>query len=65
MSAIHTGRVEVRTVNGRPQFISTSHDHAVTGWPEPTQDVRVFIPTQRAGNAYESVVLNPDKGARS
>lgn len=59
MSAIHTGRIEVRTVNGRQQFCTTAVDHAVPGWPEPTPGVPAFIPKQRAGSDYERVVLTP------
>lgn len=65
MSAIHTGRIEVRTVNGRQQFCATAENHAVPGWPEPTPDVPAFIPKQRAGNAHESVVLGANSTTRN
>lgn len=61
MSAIHTGSIAARlTTDGLWQYTGTSHDHAVTGWDKPAQDQRVRIPAQRAGSAYEQVVLNPD-----
>ena len=59
MSAIHTGSIAVRIVNGRAHFFGESRDHAVTGWPEPGTNPPVFIPKQRSGNAYEQVVLKP------
>lgn len=55
MSAIHT-------VNGRLQITGTSHDHAVTGWPEPATNPPVFIPKQRPGNAYDTHLLATDGG---
>lgn len=65
MSFIHTGSIEVRTANGLLQFTGTSHDYAVTGWvtTEPKQDPQLRIPAQRAGNAYDTAVLNTDGGA--
>lgn len=60
MSAIHTGRIDVRTVNGRLQFTGKSEDHAVPGWPKPAATTQVFIPKQRAGSAYETAVLASD-----
>lgn len=63
MSAIHTGSVTARLrEDGLYEYTGASHDHAVTGWPEPTpeQDVRALIPGQRGGNAYEQVVLKAD-----
>lgn len=61
MSAIHTGSIAARlTTDGLWQYTGTSHDHAVTGWDAPAQDPQVRIPAQRAGNAYEQVVLTAD-----
>lgn len=57
MSFIHTGSIEVRTVNGRPQFTGTSEDHAVTGWPEPNAALR-----RRASSSYDTVVLTSRRG---
>lgn len=62
MSAIHTGRIDVRTVNGRLQITGKSEDHAVPGWPEPVDNAppangRIFIPKQRAGSNYDTHLL--------
>lgn len=59
MSAIHTGRIDVRAVNGRLVVTGTSEDHPVTGWEAvgAVQDVRALIPAQRAGSTYEQQVL--------
>lgn len=67
MSAIHTGSITARlTADGLWQYAGTSHDHAVTGWDVPgaEQDVRALIPAQRAGNAYETAVLQTKGDAR-
>ena len=60
MSAIHTGRIDVHTVNGRLVVTGTSEDHAVTGWDatDTVHDVRALIPAQRAGSTYKQVVLD-------
>jgi hypothetical protein len=62
MSAIHTGRIDVRTVNGRIVVTGASEDHAVPGWPEPPDPAAVFIPKQRAGSLRDAVVLTPNGG---
>lgn len=60
MSAIHADSMAARLrEDGLYEYTGTSHDHPVAGWPEPAKDVRAPIPAQRAGNAYEQVVLNP------
>lgn len=62
MSAIHTGSVAARLrKDGLLEYTGTSHDHAVTGWPEPTTP-QIFIPKQRAGGTYGSVVLVSRRG---
>lgn len=61
MSAIHTGSIAARlTTDGLWQYTGTSHDHAVTGWDAPETGTPIHIPAQRAGSAYEQVVLSPD-----
>lgn len=63
MSAIHTGSITARLrADGLYEYTGTSTDHPVTGWENTAtaQDIRALIPTQRAGNAYEQVVLSPD-----
>lgn len=64
MSFIHTGSIEVRTVNGRPQFTGTSHNRPITDWtlPAAEQDVRALIPAQRTGIAYDTHLLAANGG---
>ena len=65
MSAIHIGSVAARLrKDGLYEYTGTSEDHAVTGWPETgaDQDMRALIPAQRAGSAYEQVLLDPADG---
>lgn len=62
MSAIHTGSVTARLrADGLYEYTGTSEDRIITGWSAlgTDQRVHVTIPAQRAGDAYDAVVLNP------
>ena len=63
MSAIHTGSIAIRIVNGRAQFTGTSHDHAITNWPE-TGTPPIYTKKQQAG-AYDNFVLPANPAARN
>lgn len=64
MSAIYTGSIAARlTTDGLWQYTGTSHDHAVTGWPE-TDTPPIYTKKQQAG-AYDNFVLPANPAARN